>query len=131
MSTKTGVILAAGKGSRLSSVTRAVPKELLTIGDVPIIEHSVSIMKDAGVKKLIVVVGSGLNGEDGLLIGNKLKNNSSIEIEYFHSISAKSNSSNFSLAKKLNIDLKDINEYKTSNKSGNIIILDCLPMMNG
>ena len=57
MSTKTGVILAAGKGSRLSSVTRAVPKELLTIGDVPIIEHSVSIMKDAGVKKLIVVVG--------------------------------------------------------------------------
>ena len=57
MNIKTGVILAAGKGSRLSSVTRAVPKELLTIGNVPIIEHSVSIMKMAGIEKLIVVVG--------------------------------------------------------------------------
>ena len=90
------------------------------------VEGVVNILTRLDPSKLIIVVGSGLNGEDGLLIGNKLKNNSSIEIEYFHSISAKSNSSNFSLAKKLNIDLKDINEYKTSNKSGNIIILDCL-----
>ena len=57
MGVETGVILAAGKGTRLSSVTRAVPKELLTIGNIPIIEHSVSIMKKAGIKKIIVVVG--------------------------------------------------------------------------
>ena len=57
MGVGTGVILAAGRGTRLSSVTRAVPKELLTIGNIPIIEHSVSIMKKAGIKKIIVVVG--------------------------------------------------------------------------
>ena len=54
---KTGVILAAGRGSRLSSITRAVPKELLTIGHIPIIEHSVAMMRSVGIKKLIVVVG--------------------------------------------------------------------------
>ncbi|MBM01390.1 MAG: NAD(P)H-hydrate dehydratase [Chloroflexi bacterium] len=90
------------------------------------VEGVVNILTRLNPSKLIVIVGAGLNGEDGLLIGSKLKNISSIEIEYFHSISAKSKSKNFNLAKKLKIDLKNINEYKISNKSDNTIILDCL-----
>jgi NAD(P)H-hydrate epimerase len=82
--------------------------------------------------KLIVVVGAGLNGEDGLLIGNKLENEGSInEIEYFHSINSKSKSNNLNLANKLGIDLNEINKYKIINKTDNTIILDCILGISG
>ena len=57
MNIKTGVILAAGLGSRLNEITRAVPKELLTVGGTPIIKYTLESMIHAGVEKLIVVVG--------------------------------------------------------------------------
>ena len=33
------IILAGGKGSRLSEYTYRIPKPMVTIGDIPIIEH--------------------------------------------------------------------------------------------
>ena len=55
MMINTGVILAAGLGSRLNEITRAVPKELLTVGGTPIIKYTLESMKSAGIEKLIVV----------------------------------------------------------------------------
>lgn len=52
-----GVILAGGKGTRLYPITRAVPKELLTIGEYPIIDYSMQQMKGALVEKVYVVIG--------------------------------------------------------------------------
>jgi len=52
-----GVILAGGKGSRLQSLTRAIPKELLPINGIPIIDYVIRQMKFAEIKKLYIVVG--------------------------------------------------------------------------
>ena len=91
------------------------------------VEGVANILTNLNPSKLIIVVGAGLNGEDGLLIGNKLENESSInEIEYFHSINSKSKSNNLNLAKKLGIDLNEINKYKVKSKIDNTIILDCI-----
>ena len=75
-----------------------------------------NLLTNLNPSKLIIVVGAGLNGEDGLLIGNKLEDESSInEIEYFHSINSKSKSNNLNLAKKLGIDLNEINKCKVKH----------------
>ena len=96
------------------------------------VEGVVNILTRLNPSKLIVVIGAGLNGEDGLLIGNKLENEGSInEIEYFHSINSKSKSNNLNLANKLGIDLSEINKYKIINKTNNTIILDCILGISG
>lgn len=59
-----GVILAAGEGSRMSSVTYdAYPKELLPIGNIPTIRFVLETLKLADVKKILVVIdGKTKNG---------------------------------------------------------------------
>ena len=54
---KIGVILAGGKGTRLAPLTRAIPKELLGVGGIPIIDYSINQMKRAGITKIFIVVG--------------------------------------------------------------------------
>jgi len=96
------------------------------------VEGVTNILTRLNPSKLIIVVGAGLNGEDGLLIGNKLENEGSInEIEYFHSINSKSKSNNLNLANKLGIDLNEINKYKIINNTDNTIILDCILGISG
>lgn len=51
------VILAAGKGSRISSVTQGTPKSLLPFGDTTLIGHSLKLFKEAGIDDVIVVTG--------------------------------------------------------------------------
>lgn len=51
-----GVILAAGRGTRLAPYTDAVNKEMLPVADIPIIEYNVRYLADSGVKKVLVVV---------------------------------------------------------------------------
>ncbi len=53
----TGVILAAGRGTRMYPVTRAVPKELLQLGTLPIIDYNIEQMRVAGIHRLYIVVG--------------------------------------------------------------------------
>lgn len=51
------VILAGGKGTRLAPYTRILPKPLLPIGDMPILEVLLRQMKRAGIEQVILTVG--------------------------------------------------------------------------
>ncbi|MEM4972852.1 MAG: nucleotidyltransferase family protein, partial [Candidatus Hadarchaeales archaeon] len=52
-----GVILAAGKGTRLRRVGAAIPKALIPIAGLPTIDHMFDMMIQAEIKDLILVVG--------------------------------------------------------------------------
>jgi NDP-sugar pyrophosphorylase family protein len=52
-----GVILAAGKGTRLKELGKNVPKALLPIGNKTCLEHIITGMKGAGVDRVGVVIG--------------------------------------------------------------------------
>ena len=51
------VILAGGKGTRLAPYTKILPKPLMPIGDMPILEIMLRQMKRAGVNEVILTVG--------------------------------------------------------------------------
>ena len=51
------VILAGGKGTRLAPYTNILPKPLMPIGDMPILEVLLRQMKTAGVDEAILTVG--------------------------------------------------------------------------
>ena len=53
------VIPAAGLGSRLLPLTKATPKEMLPVGDKPVIEHTVRELVDSGITDITVVVSGG------------------------------------------------------------------------
>ena len=52
-----GVILAAGKGSRLYPVTHVVPKPLLPLANRPTLEYAFDHLKEIGVTDICLVVG--------------------------------------------------------------------------
>ncbi len=51
------VVLAGGKGTRLAPYTTILPKPLMPIGDMPILEVLLRQMKRAGVKHVVLTVG--------------------------------------------------------------------------
>jgi NDP-sugar pyrophosphorylase family protein len=51
------VVLAGGKGARLAPYTKILPKPLMPIGDMPILEILLRQMKRAGVNEVIITVG--------------------------------------------------------------------------
>ncbi|QMU77686.1 UTP--glucose-1-phosphate uridylyltransferase [Streptacidiphilus sp. PB12-B1b] len=53
------VIPAAGLGSRLLPLTKATPKEMLPVGDKPVIEHTVRELVDSGITDITIVVSAG------------------------------------------------------------------------
>jgi len=57
MSDLKGVILAAGKGSRLYPVTHAIPKPLLPLANRPTLYYAFDRLKEMGVTDICVVVG--------------------------------------------------------------------------
>ena len=52
-----GVILAAGKGTRLMPFSARYPKPLLPVLDRPLIEHQLEALRAIGVRKVVVVIG--------------------------------------------------------------------------
>jgi NDP-sugar pyrophosphorylase family protein len=51
------VVLAGGKGARLAPYTKILPKPLMPIGDMPILEILLRQMKQAGVQEVVITVG--------------------------------------------------------------------------
>lgn len=51
------VVLAGGKGTRLAPYTKILPKPLMPIGDMPILEVILRQMKAAGIGEVILTVG--------------------------------------------------------------------------
>ncbi len=73
------VIMAGGRGKRLSPLTDSIPKPMLPLGDKPILEHNIDRLISYGIRKFYIAVN--YLGEQ---IENYFKDGSSkgVEIEY-------------------------------------------------
>jgi L-glutamine-phosphate cytidylyltransferase len=52
-----GVILAAGKGSRIESITNGLPKSFLLLGGKRLIDHQIDTLRKSGISKIVIVIG--------------------------------------------------------------------------
>lgn len=71
------IVLAGGKGTRLAPYTKVLPKPLMPIGDMPILEILLRQMRGAGINEVILTVGhlAGLLEaffQDGQRLGMKI-----------------------------------------------------------
>ena len=55
------LILAAGNGSRIASVSRGVPKPLVPLCGVPLLEHVMMSSQQAGIERFVIVAGYRAN----------------------------------------------------------------------
>ena len=77
---KKGIIVAGGKGTRMSPLTKAVNKQLLPIYDKPLIFYPLSILMLANIKDILIIVNKGqLNQYKKILPNGK---NLGIKISY-------------------------------------------------
>ena len=66
------VIMAGGKGTRISSVARDIPKPMIKIGEKPVLEHEIECLYEQGIKDIIITV-SHLGGVITDYFGNGSK----------------------------------------------------------
>jgi len=52
-----GIILAAGKGTRIRPFSDRYPKPILPILGKPLLQHQVEVLRDLGVRRVIIVIG--------------------------------------------------------------------------
>ncbi len=77
---KKGIILAGGKGSRMSPITKAINKQLLPIHDKPLIFYPLSILMLAKIKDILIIVNKGELNQYKKILPNG--NNLGIKITY-------------------------------------------------
>ena len=77
---KKGIILAGGKGTRMSPLTKAVNKQLLPIYDKPLIFYPLSILMLTKIKDILIIVNKGQLEQYKKVLPNG--NNLGIKITY-------------------------------------------------
>ena len=65
-----GIVLAAGRGTRLYPMTRPVCKPLLPVYDKPLIYYPISVLMQAGISDVLVIVPPGEEGSFAALLGD-------------------------------------------------------------
>ena len=65
-----GIVLAAGKGTRLYPMTKPVCKPLLPVYDKPLIYYPIAILMQAGIKDILVIVPPGETDTFKALLGD-------------------------------------------------------------
>jgi len=73
------IILAGGKGKRLKLVTDYVPKPLIPLDNIPIIEWQIRYLKKFGIKDIIICTGYKTEQIENFL---QIKNNFGIKIQF-------------------------------------------------
>jgi len=77
---KKGIILAGGKGTRMSPLTKAVNKHLLPIYDKPLVFYPLSILMLSNIKDILIIVNKGQLNQYKKIIPDG--NNLGIKITY-------------------------------------------------
>ena len=77
---KKGIILAGGKGTRLSPLTKVINKQLLPLYDKPLIYYPLSILMLAGIKDILIITNAGEDASFKKILGNG--SNFGIKIQY-------------------------------------------------
>ena len=75
-----GIVLAAGKGTRLYPMTKPICKPLLPVYDKPLIYYPIATLMEAGIKEILVIIPPGEEKAFYYLLGNGEK--LGIRIEY-------------------------------------------------
>jgi glucose-1-phosphate thymidylyltransferase len=84
---KKGIILAGGKGTRMSPLTKAVNKQLLPIYDKPLIFYPLSILMLSNIKDILIIVNKGQLSQYQKIIPNG--DNLGIKITYIEQMEPK------------------------------------------
>jgi glucose-1-phosphate thymidylyltransferase len=75
-----GIILAGGKGTRLSPLTKVLNKQLLPLYDKPLIFYPLSVLMLAGIKNILIITNKGETSLFKKILGNG--KNIGIKISY-------------------------------------------------
>lgn len=65
-----GVVLAGGNGTRLYPLTKVTNKHLLPVGEVPMLYHPITKLKEAGIEEILLITGQSDLGQIVSLLGN-------------------------------------------------------------